>query len=119
MKKTLLYFISLLFVSFMFVSCEDEEETFNESLLIGTWVSGTDYYKYISGGTGKNWDTGDEITEDEAKTFSWTLEESELTHIFIMEMGGSVPKVYTVTELTSTTLKYEDDYSSYTFTKVN
>lgn len=37
-----------------------------------------------------------------------------------MEVGGNVPKVYTVTKLTSTTLSYEDDYGkSYTFTKVN
>jgi hypothetical protein len=35
-----------------------------------------------------------------------------------MEVGGNVPKVYTVTELTETTLKYQDDFGkTYTFTK--
>lgn len=114
-KKTLFYLISCVLISSLFFSCQKEDE----SLLIGTWVSGTDYYKYISGGMGKNWDTSDDVTEEEAKTFTWTLEQSELTHIFIMQIGGNVPKVYTVTELTSTTLKYEDEYSSYSYTRVN
>jgi hypothetical protein len=35
-------------------------------------------------------------------------------------MGGTVPKVYTVTELTETTLKYKDDFGgSFSFTKVS
>ncbi len=117
-KKTLFYLISCVLISSLFFSCQ-KEESFEETLLIGTWVSGTDYYKYISGGMGKNWDTSDEVTEEEATTFTWTLEQSELTHIFIMQIGGNVPKVYTVTELTSTTLKYEDEYSSYSYTRVN
>jgi hypothetical protein len=37
-----------------------------------------------------------------------------------MQIGGSVPKVYTVTELTATTLKYHDDFDvSFSFTKVS
>lgn len=45
---------------------------------------------------------------------------SELTQIHIMTIGGNVPKVYTVTELTATTLKYKDSFSvTHSFTKVN
>jgi len=119
-KKTIFYFTAFMIISFLSVSCEPEEESFDESLLIGKWKSGTLFYKYLSDGTGGTWDTGDDVTEAEAQAFTWTLVKSELTHIHLLEIGGSVPKVYTVTELTSTSLKYEDDYGvNYSFTKVS
>lgn len=104
--------------SFLFNSCEEEEKFFDESLLIGKWVSGTVFYKYASNYTGTTWDTSDDVTEAEAQKFTWTLVQSELTHIHIMEMGGNVPKVYTVTELTATSLKYKDNFGkTYSFVK--
>jgi len=118
--KRLFNFLPVLFlVAVFFTSCLPEEEVFDENLLIGKWRSGTEYYRYDAGGNGKTWDTSDDVTEeDPGGDFTWTLVKSELTHIHIIEMGGSVPKVYTVTELTATTLKYEDDFDSYTYTKV-
>jgi len=118
MKKLI---VCLLVVfSIILNSCTDEEPSFDESLLIGKWVSGTVYYKYVADYTGKTWDTADDVTEAEAQLFTWTLVQSELTHIHIMETGGNVPKVYTVTELTATSLKYKDDFGkSYSFVKVN
>lgn len=117
--RALLFALLCLTASFFIVSCETEEEFFDETLLIGKWQSGTLYYKYIDDGSGATWDTGDDITEEEAQEFTWTLEQTELTHIHIIEMGGVLPKVYTVTELTATTLKYKDDFNkSYSFTKV-
>jgi len=108
----------IVFLAFLFNSCEPEPETFQESLLIGKWVSGTVHYKYVNNYTGTTWDTADDVTEAEAQAFTWTLVQSELTHIHIIEAGGSVPKVYTVTELTATTLKYKDSLGkSYSFTK--
>ena len=61
-----------------------------------------------------------EYTEEEGLPFTWTLESAELTHIHIMETGGSgVPKIYTVTELTETSLKYKDDFGkTYSFVKI-
>jgi hypothetical protein len=118
-KKTLLYLTSCLVLSFLAVSCEPTQDSFDESLLIGKWQSGTLYYKYLSDGSGGTWDTADNVTEAEAQKFTWTLVKSELTHIHILETGGSVPKVYTVTELTSTTLKYHDEFGgNFSFTKV-
>ena len=119
MKKSLFYLTLIVFTMFA-VSCEPEEEiSFDQALLIGKWKSGTLYYKYLAGGTGGTWDTSDDVTEAEAQAFTWTLVKAELTHIHILEIGGSVPKVYTVTELTETTLKYHDDFNvSYSFTKV-
>ncbi len=119
-KKTLFYLTAYVVISIMAVSCEPTEESFDESLLIGKWQSGTLFYKYLTDGTGGTWDTADDVTEAEAQAFTWTLVKSELTHIHILEMGGTVPKVYTVTELTATSLKYEDDFGgSFSFTKVS
>jgi len=76
------------------------------------------HYKYNSDHSGGTWDTADNVTEAEAQPFTWTLDKAELTQIHIMAIGGNVPKYYTVTELTSTTLKYHDTFlKSYSFSK--
>ncbi len=120
MKKQL-YLLILLFVgSLVFVSCEKDEEFFDETLLPGTWVSGTEYYKYMSNGTGSTWDTSDDVSEEEAQEFTWELVGSEFTHIHILEIGGTVPKVYTMLELTTNTLRYEDSFGKqFSYNKVN
>ena len=106
-------------VALMLASCEKEDD-FNESLLVGKWESGTLYYRYFGSGEGYTWDEGDDVQEDEAQNFTWTLIRSELTHIHILEIGGTVPRAYTVTELSSTSLRYRDDFGrSYSFTRVN
>jgi len=121
MKKKILFYLSMcMAVVFLAVSCEPEEKSFDEALLIGKWRSGTLYYKYLADGSGGTWDTADDVTEEEAQAFTWTLIKSELTHIHILEMGGTVPKVYTVTELTATSLKYHDAFGvNFSFTKVS
>jgi len=120
MKKIIISLLMVLSLSVFLNSCTEEESSFDESLLIGKWVSGTVYYKYIADHTGKTWDTSDDVTETEAQPFTWTLVQSELTHIHILETGGSVPKVYVVTELTATSLKYKDDFGkTYSYSKVN
>lgn len=116
MKKLVICLAVVL--SMVVSSCEEEQESFQESFLLGTWVSGTIHYKYLSNYSGKTWDTSDDVTEAEAQSFTWTLVQSELTHIHIVESGGTVPKVYTVTELTATSLKYKDSFGKvYSFTK--
>jgi len=124
MKKSIFYFVTFLSISFMLNSCSKEEESFDETLLIGTWKEGTVYEKYQSNYDGYTWDTADNVTEDEAQLFHWTLVKSDLTQIHIMESSGTeVPKYYTVIELSSTTLKYRDDLATipetHTFTKIN
>lgn len=96
----------------------NHDVSFDKTLLPGSWVSGTLHEHYNANGTGYTWDTADDVTEAEAQVFSWKLEGSTLTQIHLMEMGGNVPKTYTVTKLSATTLAYHDDYGkSYTFTK--
>lgn len=119
MKKYVVCLFAFLALSVVFSSCE-KEDNFDEALLIGKWVSGTVYEKYLSDHNGSTWDTSDNVTESEAQPFTWTLVKAELTQIHIMEIGGNVPKYYTVTELTSTSLKYKDSFGvSHSFTKVS
>ena len=96
----------------------NHEEKFDKSLMSGYWVSGTLHEYYNANGTGYTWDTWDDVTEEEAQPFTWTLENATLTQIHKMEMGGNVPKVYTVIKLNSSMLEYRDDYGkTYTFTR--
>lgn len=120
MKKIIHILFAVFLVAMMFQSCELEEEQFDEALLTGKWESGTLFYRYFSDGSGYTWDEGDDVTEEEAQDFTWTLVNTELTHIHILEIGGTVPKVYTVLELTSNRLEYEDDFGKrFSFTKVS
>jgi len=121
MKRLLYYMFALVVIASVTVSCLPVETNFDETLLAGKWQSGTVFYKYNSDGTGGTWDTSQDVTEAEAQGFTWTLDQATLTHIHIMVTGGAgVPKVYTVTKLTSTTLEYNDDFGkTYSFSKVN
>jgi hypothetical protein len=112
----ILSFIGLSF----FVSCEPDEPTgFDESFLIGKWQEGTLYERYNDDYTGYTWDTADDVSEEEAQDFTWSLDEDQLIQIHIMEIGGNIPKTYTVTKLNETDLSYRDDYGTvYNFSKV-
>jgi len=129
MKKLIFCVIACLSISLIFTSCE-KEESFDESLLIGEW-KGTEiifggnhemHYKYVNDHTGLMWDKTDGMTELDGQAFTWSLDKSDLTQIHLFEQSGgnNVTKIYTVTELTATTLKYEDAFAvKYSYTKVN
>lgn len=130
MKRLTDYFLVLLLVVFGFSSCVPDDDFYDESLLIGKWereyfdkeIKQTikEYYRYDSNYKGVTWVPADDVKEEEAQAFTWTLVKSELTHIHIMESGGAgIPKIYTVTNLTATTLSYTDNFkNTFTFTKV-
>lgn len=121
MKKFFLFLITTALVTFMFVSCEKEDDFFDESLLTGKWQSGTLFERYFDDGTGYTWDESDDVQESEAQNFTWTLVRSELTQNHILEITGTtVPKLYTITELNSAKLRYEDDFGKvYSFNRVD
>ena len=120
LNVSVLRVMAFVFVMVGFSACTPEPGDMDQTLLYGTWQKGTEYYKYLSNGTGTTWDTADDVTEDEAQPFTWTLVTDRLTQVHIMEGGGKVPKVYTVVTLTSSLLVYEDDYGKrHSFTKVN
>lgn len=118
-KSIILCFCSLVFLT---VSCDTQEDEvyFDQSLLIGKWQSGTELEKYQSDNTGATWDTADDVEEEEAQKFTWTLEKDNLEQIHLMQEGGKVPKEYTITLLTSGELEYSDSYGkTKRFKKVN
>ncbi len=121
MKKFLVLAMALVALPILFNSCQkDNPISFDETLLYGKWQSGTVFYKYLSDYTGTTWDTADDQVDGEGLSFTWSLDNSDLTQIYVLELGGSVPKVYTVTVLNATTLTYHDSFGkSYTFTKVS
>ncbi len=102
-------------------SCMPEEK-FDEVLLINKWQSGTEFEVYQENHEGYSWNTADDVTEAEAQRFTWSLKSSTLTKIEIMEITGegTIPKTYTIIELSETTLVYEDEYGNRkSFTKAN
>lgn len=120
MKRLILVILSFVLVMLYLSSCEiiEEEVSFDQTLIIGKWQSGTLFERYDSNSTGATWDTADDVTEAEAQEFTWTIETDQLEQIHIIENGGVVPKVYTLQTLTETTLEYTDDYGvSKTFSK--
>ena len=124
MKKLLKLSLVIILTGFtLFInSCKkaETEVTFDENLLIGKWVTGkTIFYKYTSDHNGLTWDTNDDVTEAEAQKYTWNLNKAVLTQTHIMEIGGNVPKVYTITSLNATSLVYKDNFGNVsTFTKV-
>ncbi len=110
----------------------DNNDTFESSLLYGKWQEGTVYEHYyaspvdyvLSTGdivkvNGITWDTSDDVGEDEGQAFNWTLDGATLTHEHISTFA-TVPKIYTITTLTSDRLTYVDDYgTSHYYTKVD
>ena len=115
-------------VAFVFTAC-NPNKSFDSALLVGKWSrtspyataenQGDEFYRYDRDGKGATWDTADSVKEEEAQTFSWTLEKDLLTLLHDMEMGESkVPKYYTVMVLDDKTLTYKDDFGkSFTFKK--
>ena len=124
MKDFKLLFISILAVSAIILSMSscspDTDVEFDQTLLTGKWQENNSlvFEVYGKDGSGYTWDEADDVTEAEAQPFTWGLNGNILTQVHTMEMGGNVPKVYTVTKLTATELIYEDNYGNkHTFWK--
>ena len=119
-RKNCLFGLFFCLIVLLMAGCDlfPQKEKFDKTLLSGYWVSGTLHEFYNANGTGYTWDIADDVTEEEAQPFTWTLENATLIQIHQMEMGGNVPKTYTVTKLNATSLEYHDDYGKfYSFVK--
>lgn len=101
--------------------CEENLAHVDISLLPGKWVRGTEYYRFDRSGNGATWDTSDDVNESEAQPFTWEFadETNTLTLIHQMEMGGVIPKSYTVVALSEDELEFKDRFGvHYTFKRV-
>ena len=132
MKKLFIVLGAIVLLGFSACGGLSGDKEFDETLLYGKWQEGTVYERYFdtpfervlaTGDTvrvnGITWDTSDDISEDEAQVFNWTLKGSTLTHEHI-GIFESVPKVYTINSLTSNELTYSDSYgNTYYYLKVD
>lgn len=85
---------------------------YDVNLLYGEWVEGTVHDTYLDDGSGYTWDTSEDIGEDEASPFTWSLIHDELLITHVLWNGAVVPKTYTVTTLNDDCLVYSDDYGN-------
>lgn len=83
---------------------------YSPKALWGEWTKGTLHELYFADSTGLQWDTSDDVSRDEAQRFSWTLDKNHLRQIFTMQLGGIVPRDYTVTFVDDESLVYKDDF---------
>lgn len=111
--------ILLVLALFLFSACQPDPTPFNEALLVGKWVKGTEYWRYDADHNGATWDVADDVSEAEAQSFTWELTDNQLTQYHKMESSSAVvPKTYTVVTLDQSLLQYEDLYGNLlTFTK--
>jgi len=124
MKKVLFYFGLFAVFTLFFASCG--ETTFDESLLIGKWKNDTrnEFYRYRANHTGGFWNEDEDVTEDEMRRMTWSLNGSQLEHIYlpsdVMPGDVSVTRDFTITVLNSTTLRYRDNFDgrTHSFTRV-
>ena len=117
-KKALL----ALTIACLLTACQPTpvEKHFNVKYLFGEWVEGTKHNKYAEDGTGTYWDTGDDVSEEEATSFEWMLTYDTLKVNHILWNGAITPKNYIVTALDSIQLDHYDLFSgqSHHYTKV-
>ena len=117
MKK--LSFVALLLLTVIMTSCNGSgggnESNIDKSQIVGKWMTadGNYFEVYHSDGTGKEWDLRDDVTEDEASTFTWEFDEETEDKFFKyykMEINDAiVPQYCNILELTSTDFKYNNE----------
>lgn len=88
-----------------------ESNEYYMDLIIGLWQSGSVYYRYNEDGTGVTWDVADDVTESEGTKITWEINDNNrFIHFYEMEIGGIIPKSYTITKLDLENLEYQDDF---------
>ena len=133
MKKSVLLLLVAAFIVTLFtVSCSKKKDepasttkTYSE-LIVGRWktADGGHFEVYEASGIGHMWDPADDVQEDEADNFDYTINEKEkqMTQIIHFQGGqGDVPQYCNILILNETTLKYNNEAlkAEYTLTKVN
>lgn len=119
--KKFLYILFAVILTLGLSSCGGGEssEEFDAKLLYGRWQEGSVFERYDSTGMGATWDVSDDVSEEEAMHFNWSLEGSTMIHEYIGTVV-IVPKVYTINTLNESQLTYSDDYGkTHSFSKVN
>lgn len=126
-KSIIILLIAAFFLTLTTTSCKKEkieEKTYSE-LIVGRWKTsdGGHYEVYDAGGTGHMWDPADDVQEDEADTFEWSIDSNnKLTQIVhFHEGGGVVPQYCNILVLNESTFKYNNEgwRATYELIRVN
>lgn len=124
MKKSISKLCLFIFVALLFTACHKDKETttIDASLLPGCWqkYNSTEFWRYDSDGSGETWVEDDDVHEGEGTNFTWTVvNNSQLRVTLVGEMGQEVPRDYTITLLSSTSLYLLENFydTVYTFSR--
>ncbi|MGN0033947.1 MAG: hypothetical protein ACI358_09270 [Candidatus Limimorpha sp.] len=115
-RLSLLLVISCLVAAITF-SCSKQEtpstDTPYSELIVGRWATDDEghFEVYNANGTGKMWDPAEDVQEDEADTFTWTIDENnKLTQIINFQSGAAqVPQYCNILLLNETSFKYNNN----------
>ena len=131
LKWTLLFGVGL-----VLASCQKQSVSFSKTDLYGTWQeTGTEAFvcflnaeqdtidgEYLFG---YEWDEGEDVKPEDLKYhgngwFKWKLVEAELNELHLMDNEGApIPKIYTISKLTSSEMVYQDNVKrEHSFNKV-
>lgn len=87
--------------------------------MIGEWLQGSEHEQYMADGTGRRWDTDDDVSRVEAQVFSWTMDSNLLTIRYDLKLGGIMIRQYLVTFVDEESLAYRDAFDgTFMFDKV-
>lgn len=113
--------IALVMMAVLVTSCGNGTDIeVDSNQIYGKWHDGTLYERYDVDGTGATWDLADDVTEEEAQRFSWTLNGNRLLQEHQGEMSFVVYKEYTVNRLNAFVFSYEDEYGfGHSFVRAN
>lgn len=130
MKKTISIILIVAFiVTLSVVSCKKKtsnptpQKTYSE-LIVGRWMTsdGGHFEVYNSDGTGKMWDPAEDVQEEDADTFDWTIEGSHMTQMIHFQGGqGEVPQYCNIITLNESHFTYNNEgwRAEYSLVKVN
>ena len=117
MKKVSLLLVVAFFAAlFTVTSCkkDDDNNANYKELIVGRWKTNAEepYYEvYNADGTGKMWDTAEDVQEEDADTFEWSIDNNnKLTQIIHFQGGqADLPQYCNIITLNETTFKYNND----------
>ncbi|MCQ2348051.1 MAG: hypothetical protein MJZ65_02565 [Paludibacteraceae bacterium] len=126
---------------FVVTGCKEGEVEDPETMLVGYWqrTNTNQYVRFMHDDgemrdgyyLGYEWDEDDEVYEDDLwnymyhgnSWFEWYTtvdnKDNKLTQIHLMDNGGAdIPRIYTITTLTETTLSFTDGFDTRNYVKI-
>ena len=84
---------------------------YSPSLMVGEWQRETLHELYYADGSGRYWDTKEDVSREEAQSFRWTMDSNLLLLEMRMDMGGVIYRQFVVTFVDDETMVYRDKFN--------